>query len=275
MSDSLSERWSQALSVPSDDELDLALLAVLIAQGEYPDLGLETTLATFDKLAEAVMQGGGELTDLQRVLFVELQFRGNQDTYYAVSNSYINDVLRLRVGIPITLCLVLMEVGKRCGQELKPVSFPGHFLARAENSDGSCQFIDAFHSGVTQDEPTLVARLKQLTGKTDLPEAFVTSAFTPCSRREVVARMLRNLKQIYIQSRDWPRALRVTDQLLHVQPAQSEHYRDRGQLYAQIGHTSAAHADMSRYLQMISDVREKERVRDMLQTLAPRTQPLN
>ena len=275
MADTLGERWSQALSVPSDESLDLALLAVLIAKAEYTSLDIEATLSIFDELAEEVMRAGGELDDLRRVLFEEHKFRGNQDDYYTAANSYINEVLRLRVGIPITLCVVLMEVGARCNQALAPVSFPGHFLARTQDPDGNFQFIDAFHGGAAQDEETLVERLRQLTGRADLPDAFVTSAFTPCPRREVVARMLRNLKQIYIHSRDWPRALRVTDQLLHVQPGQGEHYRDRGQLYAQIGHTAAAQADLSRYLQMITDIREKERVRKFLGTLASKSQPLN
>ena len=275
MSDTLGERWSQALSVPSDDALDLALLAVLIAKAEYTSLDIEATLSIFDELAEEVMRAGGELDDLRRVLFEEHRFRGNQNDYYTAANSYINEVLRLRIGIPITLCVVLMEVGARCNQILAPVSFPGHFLARVEDADGNFQFIDAFHGGAAQDEEALVERLRQLTGRADLPDAFVASAFSPCPRREVVARMLRNLKQIYIHSRDWPRALRVTDQLLHVQPGQGEHYRDRGQLYAQIGHTAAAQADLSRYLQMITDVREKERVRNFLATLANKSQPLN
>lgn len=275
MSETLGERWSQALSVPSDESLDLGLLAVLIAKAEYTDLDIEGTLAIFNDLAEEVMHAGGEVEDLRHVMFDKYQFRGNQDDYYTAANSYINEVLRLRMGIPITLCLVLMEVGARCNQALAPVSFPGHFLARTQDAEGNFEFIDAFHGGAAQDEATLVARLRQLTGRNDLPDAFVASAFTPCSRREVVARMLRNLKQIYLQSRDWPRALRVTDQLVHVQPTQGKHYRDRGQLYAQIGHTAAAQADLSRYLQMATDRQEKARVRKLLIQLAGKRRPLN
>lgn len=274
MSDPLANTWSEALSV-ADEALNLGWLATLIAKGEYPELDPEVTLASLDTIAAQVNDAGGDLAALRHVLFDELGFKGNQDSYYEPTNSYLNDVLEQRTGIPITLCVLLIEVGARCGQSLAPVSFPGHFLARTDLPDGTAQFIDAFHGGIVQDEDTLIARLRQLTGQNDLPEAFVASAFMPCSKREVVARMLRNLKQIYVQQRDWPRALRVSDQLLHVQPSLAEHYRDRGQLYAQVGHTAAAQADLSRYLQMVSDVREKARVRDLLTKLAGQSQRLN
>ena len=183
-------------------------------------------------------------------------------------------MLETKRGIPITLSLIFLEVGRRSGFSLKPVSFPGHFLVRADTNGGPC-FIDAFHKGTIQDEETLKGRLRDLTGKADLPRTVLDAAFAPCQNREVVARMLRNLKQIYIQQRDWPRALRITDQLLHVQPAIGEHYRDRGQLYAQVGHVAAAEADLSRYLQMVTDAREKERVRNLLVSLASQGRTLN
>jgi len=272
--------WADAFNV-ADDELDIARLAFTIAQGEYPDLDVDAQLQRLDDLAAQIPTTNHGLEGLRELLFEQLGFRGNDSNYYDARNSYLNDVLDRRMGIPITLSAVYLELGWRIGLDLAPISFPGHFLVRFRDphrsSDGAPTevFIDVFRQAETPSRTALVQRLEQIFGGRVGPGLDLEQVFTPCSRREVVARMLRNLKQIYVQAKDWERALRVSDQLLHAEPTLAPHYRDRGFLYAQVGHNEAAMADCRRYLGMVPKAQDATQVRALLTRCAAGSTRLN
>jgi regulator of sirC expression with transglutaminase-like and TPR domain len=150
------------------------------------------------------------LAALTRHVFVELGFRGNQEDYYDPRNSYLNDVLDRRLGIPITLSLVFLEVGRRLGLELAGIGFPGHFLVRARGPAGEELILDPFHGGVLLDRADLEERLREVTGadaRLD-PEHFL-----PASKKQILTRMLNNLRQIHKQRRDPTRETAVAELL--------------------------------------------------------------
>ena len=265
--------WRAALEC-ADEQLDLARLAMLIAAGEYTDLDVEAQLDEFDELAGRVPVGDISVASLRRLMFDDLRFKGNRDDYYDPRNSYLNNVLERRQGIPITLSVVFLEIGWRLGLDLAPVSFPGHFIVRVGGCDSDL-FVDAFHNGIELSRETLLQRFRQTFGEQVARATDQQALFGACPRREVVARMLRNLKQIYLHKRDWERSLRITDQLLLVDPSIPGEWRDRGHLYAQIGHMEAAIKDYTHYLQLAPDAADAQQVRQLLVHSASNSTRLN
>lgn len=263
--------WEVALRRP-DNELELGRIAFLIAQGEYPDLDVDVATAELDQFAAEV--AAPSLAALDGWMFETRRFIGNAEHYYDPRNSYLCDVIERRTGIPISLSLLYIEVGRRAGLDLAPVSFPGHFLVRHSGLEGE-MFVDVFNGGLRQTRDVLHERLVRMTGG-KLPDGLdLDRMFAPCGQREVVARMLRNLKQIYAKSKDVPRCLRVCDQLLHVEPGTAGHYRDRGYLYAQVGHREAALADYSRYLKMAPGASDGAAIRAWIVDYGSQSQRLN
>jgi regulator of sirC expression with transglutaminase-like and TPR domain len=202
-----------------DDEIDLAAAALLIAEAEYPGLDVAHYLGMLDAMADSVRKrqgAGGEelLPALCHFLFEEMGFRGNDEDYYDPKNSFLNEVIDRRVGIPITLSLLFMEVGRRLGLELSGVSFPGHFLVRHHTGDGD-KMLDPYHGGVALDGDELEERLKQAMGpNADLSAEHLQSA----SRRAVLTRLLNNLRGIYQRRGDAERELGVVEKLAVLNP---------------------------------------------------------
>jgi regulator of sirC expression with transglutaminase-like and TPR domain len=199
--------------------------ALLIAELEYAELDISRYTSMLDAMAAGVQTGEGEtqLAALTRHLFVDLGFHGNQEAYYDPRNSYLNDVLERRTGIPITLSLVFIEVGRRIGLNIQGVGFPGHFLVRTRGPSGEELILDPFHGGVALDRDELEERLKQVSGadaKLD-PEHFL-----PATKRQVLARMLNNLRQIHQQGRDSARASAVAELLALLDPGASPGRRE-------------------------------------------------
>jgi len=203
-----------------DDEIDLGAAALLVAEPEYPDLDVGHYLGMLDSMAEAVKKRVGHnaptalLGGLRNYLFDELGFRGNDEDYYDPKNSFLNEVLDRRVGIPITLSIVFLEVGWRLGLTLQGVSFPGHFLVRLEQ-DGDEQMLDPYHGGVALGPEELEERLKQAMGQSaELAAEHTQSA----SKRQVLTRMLNNLRGIYQRLGDGERELAVLQKLAILNP---------------------------------------------------------
>jgi regulator of sirC expression with transglutaminase-like and TPR domain len=201
-------------------ELDLARVALLIAEPEYPGLDLEQYLAALDRLgAEARSRldrpGGGELP-LRRVttlLHDELGFHGNEDDYYDPRNSFLNEVLDRRVGIPITLAVVVLEVAARAGVPAHGVSFPGHFLVRTPAAGGP-RFIDPF-DGRVLDQAGLRRLMARATGEERDPDPRLLE---PCTRAQLLLRMLNNLRGIYAARGDEERLRGVLERMQILQP---------------------------------------------------------
>jgi regulator of sirC expression with transglutaminase-like and TPR domain len=247
-----SDIWKEFIRIAAspDDEIDLARAALLIAATEYPELDIESQLGLLDSLASAASRRFGEERDpffcintLNEYLFDEVGFRGNQEDYYDPRNSFLNEVLSRRLGIPITLSLVCIEVGKRLDIPLIGIGMPGHFLIR--HWDAEDLFIDPFYGGILLSEEECAQRLWEITQNS---LHWNPRYLSPVSNREFIARMLRNLKGIYLEQPDYSRALAMIDRLVVLQPEVAHERRDRGLVYYQLGHYQEALADLQSYL---------------------------
>jgi regulator of sirC expression with transglutaminase-like and TPR domain len=181
-----------------DAHVDLAQAALMIAEGEYPNLDIPTYIGTLDRFAARARRAlsaapaDRPIETVLRVLYGDLGFRGNADDYYDPRNSFLNEVLDRRMGIPITLGVILIEVCRRVGIEARGVSYPGHFLVRSPVPGGAV-FIDPFE-GVPLDEDDLQALYKQATGD-DGP--IDPRRLEPATRKQILLRMLNNLRGVY------------------------------------------------------------------------------
>jgi len=272
------EEFLQLVSRP-EREIDLAVGALLIAKEEYPEIDPSRYLAMLDDLAararNAVGRAGSNpfaiIDALNRFLFDELGFRGNTEDYFDPRNSYLNEVLDRRRGIPITLSLVYMEIGRRVGFPLQGVGFPGHFLVRHSDA-GREILIDPFHAGEILVPEDCRRRLEEVVGR-DVPlEArFLKGVGT----RQILIRMLNNLKQIHIERDDDERALAVIDRLLALEPDDLENLRDRGTAHLRLSHFGRASQDLEAYLRLAPDARDTPTVLEQLKALRRLTAMLN
>lgn len=248
----LPEIWNQFDSIvrSSDEEIDLARTALLIAATEYPKLNVERELYRFgllaDGIAHRVYDDRSELYQLNTLseyLFDEVGFRGNYENYYDPKNSFMNDVLERRLGIPITLSLLYIEVGRSLGVPLQGVGMPGHFLVKHAMVDDL--FIDPYQNGVLLTSAECESKFNQVThGDLKWDERYLN----PISSREFVARMLRNLKSIYLQRRDYERVLSTIDRLLSINPDAADERRDRGVVNYRLGNHEEALQDLRSYV---------------------------
>ena len=202
-----------------DDELDLAPAALLIAEAEYPGLDVAHYVSMLDAMADTTRLHSddspeGLFRSLNRHLFGELGFRGNEEDYYDPRNSFLNEVIDRRVGIPITLSLVYMEVGRRAGLEVEGIAFPGHFLVRLR-AGGETLLLDPYHRGSRLDREELEERLLGAFGE---PTELSSSHLQLASKRQILSRMLNNLRSIYRRNEDQSRELDVLERLAVLNP---------------------------------------------------------
>jgi regulator of sirC expression with transglutaminase-like and TPR domain len=269
------ERFTQLVS-GSEEELDLAEAALLIAQEEHPDMDVAAYLRRLDGLAAAVrarLPQAPEPTDiidnLNIQLFREEGLTGNESEYYDPRNSFLNEVLDRKRGIPITLSVIYLEVGRRLGLPLVGVGFPGHFLVKYSGADGE-MVLDPFAGGAILSREDLVQRLRRMYGDANPFLAQIPQLLAPASKKEILVRMLRNLKGIYLQKNDFARALAASDRILLVAPDLATEVRDRGAVHQRLGHLQAAQQDLRRYLQMVPDAEDAEAVRTIISRMVAR-----
>lgn len=256
MTGSLDNEWSALVALP-DEQLPLARGAWLIAVDEYPSLDPQALELTLQNLARRAARRGRRsdtqdqhLQTLSRFLFDECGFRGNQENYYDPRNSYLNDVLDRRLGIPISLAMVQLEVARRLKLPLEGVSFPGHFLVRLPVEEGLL-VVDPYQFGRSLDVDELKRRAGSQLNAAEVDDQMLTQFLQPASNRSILMRMLRNLKALYSERGDLERALRCSDRLLRLAPSAAEEWRDRGLMYLQAGYTAGARSDLARYLQLM------------------------
>jgi regulator of sirC expression with transglutaminase-like and TPR domain len=265
--------------VADDASLSLVEAAVAIAQDEFPRLDTQAVLAEIDALAVKLKRRFPadavpvqKLRALNRFFFQELGFAGNVNNYYDPQNSYLHQVMTTRRGIPITLAVLYIELATDIGLNACGVSFPGHFLVKLRMHTGRHQgevVIDPFTGqSLSRDElDELLAPYKRnqgLQGEFDVPLGLFLQA---AAGREVIARMLRNLKEIHRGAQDWQRLLRVLDRLVVLLPEAWEERRDRGFTYAQLGMKDLAASDLSRYLECVTDAPDRVAVAEQLAAL--------
>jgi len=264
-----------ATLVAEDASLPLLEAAVAIAQHDFPRLDVQATLAEVDTLAArlrrrlaadaAPMQ---RLRLLNRFFFQELGFSGNVNDYYDPRNSYVHCVLETRRGIPITLALLYVELANQVGLDACGISFPGHFLAKVHMPQGEI-VIDPF-TGQSMSRDALDALLvpyRRRGAMSGLGEAPLGSFLQPARPREVIARMLRNLKEVFRSSQDAARLLAVAERLVILLPDVWEERRDRGLVHAALGARFPAMADLAGYLEHAPDAPDRPAIRKRLAEL--------
>ena len=279
------DRFAELLA-RDEAEIDLARACLLIAADAYPGLDVEGYLGEIERFA-ARLRGRlapgepaeGRVVALNRFLFDELGFAGNADHYYDPRNSYLNEVLDRRTGIPITLSVLYLEIGRRIGLALEGVSFPGHFLVRLR-LPGAMLVLDPFSGGEAQSETDLRERLRRVIpeGEADgvpvseLPlDAFLEAA----GKRQILARLLRNLRGIYREADKPQRLLEVLNRMLIVAPEAHGSLRERGLLYQRLECYRAALNDLQAYAAREPDAPDMDDVRAAVLELTARCARLN
>lgn len=275
-----------ALLSADEARIDLARACLMIAQDPYPTLDVERYLAEIERMALSLRaklpaDAGAEdkVVALNQYLFDELGFRGNTEDYYDPRNSYLNDVIDRRTGLPITLAILYMELGRRIGLPLEGVSFPGHFLVRLRLRSGVL-VLDPFTGGVPLSEPELRERMQRVipegaTGGLAVSELPLEQFLEPATPRQILARVLRNLKGIYREADEPQRMLQVLDRMLLVAPDAHGERRDRGLLYRRLECFRAALQDLSAYLEREPQAADAEETRAVVIELSQRCARLN
>jgi regulator of sirC expression with transglutaminase-like and TPR domain len=270
----------------ADARIDLARACLLIAQDAYPQLDVERYMDEIERMATRLRARlprdcGAEqqVVALNQFLYEDLGYWGNTEDYYDPRNSYLNEVIERRTGIPITLSILYMELGRRIGLPLEGVSFPGHFLVRLPLRGGML-VLDPFSGGAPQSEAELRSRVKRVIPDgvaDDLPAAELPldQFLERATNRQILTRVLRNLKAIYRKTDNPERLLDVLDRMLVVTPDASAELRDRGFVYQRLECYRAALKDLSSYAEREPDAPDLDEVRSRLMELSALCARLN
>ena len=261
--------WNALAGLP-DEDLPLLATALLIARDQYPELQAHYCDELLQHHADSLRDTVGSIEAvplridaINRRLFDDLGYGGDDGDYYDPRNSYLNEVLQRRLGNPISLALVQMDVARRLGISLEGVSFPGHFLVRLP-VDGGLLVLDPFNRGRPVGAEELRERMRPHMGGDSPDDATLLRVLEPASNRMILSRMLRNLHAIYRDASDWARAARSADRLLKLDAGDYVARRDRGLAYAELGHAAAAREDLARYLASAPDADDVEPLRARL-----------
>jgi regulator of sirC expression with transglutaminase-like and TPR domain len=249
-----------------DERIDLIRSALVIARMEYPALDIEEYAGRIERMSRraaalaAGLGASGMRAALNQVMFEEGSFRGNREDYYDPRNSFLNDVLDRGLGIPITLSIIYMEVAQRVGFLLSGVGMPGHFLLKHYGTDGQETLIDCFNRGDILSRQDCQSRLDEIySGEMALRPEFLH----PISRRQILTRMLNNLKTVYLSTRNFRKALPLADLILVIHPRSAEDVKQRALLRYSMGMHALAAEDLDEYLKISPTASDGEEVRQM------------
>ena len=259
-----------------EHEIDLALGALALARVEYPDLVAEHHLKALDELAARSGTAGVEdplraLHRLREFLFDEEGFRGNADDYYDPANSCMNQVLERKLGIPITLSVLMMEVARRVGLRVYGVGLPGHFVVSAQVGTESV-LLDPFDGGTLLTQETAADVVARAVGRR---VTLTEEHFAPVGKRQILARVLANLKGAYVRREEWAKALAIVDRLLVLDGPASVFVRDRGSLLIKLGDLLRGAAAWERYLTANPKASDADKVKRDLRRVRQRIASLN
>ena len=251
-----------------EERIGLAEAALLIASGEYPSLDPALYLRRLDSMASTVASRlGGEtdsfrtIDEINRFLYAEEGFSGNSQEYYDPRNSFLNDVMDRKIGIPITLSTIYLEVAERLGFPLVGVGLPGHFLVKHPYFQ---IIIDPFDHGRLLSETYCRTRMEQVLGDT---VEFHPSFLDAVGKRHIVVRMLNNLRAVYFNGRQYGKALDITGLSLAVQPDSPEEHKQRAGLLLHLGRYAEAVSDLNFYLAQTPPPDDADEVRETLAKL--------
>ena len=249
-----------------DESIPLAEAALAIARMEYPDLDAGHYLARLDEMAEQVRTrlrknptARESIALLNQVLFQEEGLRGNREDFYDPRNSFLNDVLDRKLGIPITLSVVYLEVARQIGFPVAGVGMPGHFLLKHYDVAGGELFIDAFDRGRILGPEDCQRRLDEVYGgQVDMRAEYLQ----PVTHREILGRMLNNLRQIYLRQKNGRKGLAVLDMLLAIPPGSPDLLRERALLRLDLDQYVGAAQDLGKYLKLAPEAADAQAVRE-------------
>ena len=248
-------------------KVPLDIAALEMASIEFPGLDVDSSLMRLDSYAEQIgCQIKGSASGLEYIraaneyLFEVLQFRGNEDEYYDPRNSCLNSVLVRRLGIPITLSVVYIEVARRLKRTVYGVGLPGHFVVAYEDPEAR-YWVDPFHNGQILSFEDCNALAQQTAGVNLRANPAVLA---PVNNRQILVRMLSNLKAIYLRGEAFEKARQVLDLLIHAMPEYAEEYRHRGIVHMKQQNHRAAKQDFETYLRLEPTAPEREQVEKQL-----------
>jgi regulator of sirC expression with transglutaminase-like and TPR domain len=264
--------------VAEDESLPLTEAALALAQDAYPDLDLQGSLAEIDELVVRVRRRIPEDADvkqkvgvLNRFFFRELGFTSNRNDYYDPDNSHLNMVLKRRRGIPISLAVIYLEMSEQLGIPVRGIAFPGHFLLRVTTPEGDVMLDPT--TGHSLSESQMVEMLEPYVQRVgESIGSALRTLLQPATRREILGRMLRNLKGVYLQTERWQLLLAVQQRLVILMPGSIEEVRDRGFAYARLDYLRPAMEDLRHYLDDRPDAEDATVVESELHELRQRTQ---
>lgn len=254
-----------------DDRIDLAKACLYFARTEYPSLAIEDYLNTLDTIAEELKERLPKnfyplkiIGAINQYLFDDLGFSGNRNDYYDPRNSFLNEVIDRRTGIPISLSVVYLEVAKRLDFPMIGIGMPGHFLIRP-NFEGAGIFIDVFNRGEILFEKDCEEKLGQIYRH---PIKLKAEFLDPVDNRQILVRILRNLKFIYISNRQFDRALTTIEYILMLYPKQLREIRDRGLLYYQLSEWKKAYEDLTLYANSFPNDEDIQTIYQLLEKIS-------
>jgi regulator of sirC expression with transglutaminase-like and TPR domain len=250
--------------------IPLDLAALELAELDYPNLDHEPSLNLLDRIAGSVADrmeinanGAQFIEAANHVLFEACRFRANESDYPDPRNSFLNDVLTRRAGIPITLSVVYIEVARRLARPVYGVGLPGHFLVRYDDADFA-SFVDPYHGGQLLTAADCHELARSLTGADTTTDP---TALSPVSTRYILVRMLNNLKAIYAHQEHWEKLLPVLALLLHAFPDNADEHRTRGITHLHLRRFREARADLTRYLDLSPRADDRETIRAELKKI--------
>ncbi len=266
MSETAHQRFVEMVNRP-EPEIDLAHAALLISQGENEKLCVEEYIDRLDRWATLLGRRLKHATapehyvaQINRFLFEELGFQGDLEHYHDPRNSFLDQVMDRRQGIPISLAVIYIELARRVGFTMLGIGMPGHFLVRPAARKAH-YYIDCFERGRILNAEDCVRKINDLYGGA---LKFQKSFLAPVNRKQILIRMLYNLKSLYIQSDDYARTLAVVDKLLHLSPEMPTELRDRGILHYRLARFQEAVIDLQKYLLYVPEAKDADQIRQMI-----------
>lgn len=262
-----------------DEDIDLARAALLVARDAYPGLDIDSYMERIDEMAEPLCgrldlasDPAAGLEALSRRFFAELGFSGNREAYYDPRNSYLNQVIERRTGIPITLAILYIAAGRRLGLPLEGVNFPLHFLVRCP-AVPSALLVDPFDGGALVTPEDLRTRLE---GGAEIPgEELDLEQGMRATPRQIMARLLRNLRMIYGRRGEYDRAADLGERIVRLVPEEAQDYRELGLLHYRQGAYPRSLEAFRAYLVLATDPAERNRARQEIHNLYARLGRLN
>lgn len=270
--DTIEQEFEQFLKQP-DDNISLAKGALMIARLEYPELDIDTYMNKIHGIADEIRNNlpdsadvGDTINQLNKVLFRDQGFEGNSEHYYDPRNSFLNDVIDRKLGIPISLSILYLELGKELGLPLAGVSFPGHFLVKLEIDDGAI-VLDPYFGGISLSEEDLEDRLQEFYGDR-LKKSHFYGLLATSSNKDIITRILRNLRNVYMDDDQWEKALDMANIMVNFDSDKADSVKARASIYDKLECCISATKDYKRYLKLMPDAKDVPYIRERIMLLA-------